>query len=451
MENLKTNKYYKKDRNILNSYPVDNWVYAGEYPGAKEKDLLKEKIKIFEKSGINDFIDLTEEGELLPYADHLNSDMRHYRFPIKDCQVPTSLTQMLDIVTCIYNLKSEYHKIYVHCWGGVGRTGTVVACWYVYNGYSADEALSKLDYHKKFCPKSRIRMKSPTYESQKKYVYDFEKYIIYENLYPTKNNNLIMGAICGDIIGSSYEHYPTKTLTFSLFDNHSKFTDDSVLTIATMDALMKKIDFSMSYKYWGNRYRGCGFGSTFYNWLISEDFQPYNSWGNGAAMRVSPVAYIAENLLETLLLAKESAAVTHNHFEAIKGAQSVASCIFMALNGQSKEDIRTFVEKEFEYNLHRKISEIRSSYVFDVSCQGSVPEAIIAFLESTDFESAIRLAVSLGGDSDTQAAIAGSIAEAYYKDIPLYIRYEVIDRLNKEIYDTLFLYNEFVSRVNNRI
>jgi ADP-ribosylglycohydrolase len=228
----------------------------------------------------------------------------------------------------------------------------------------------------------------------------------------------IIGAIAGDIIGSAYEFHNVKSTDFDLFPKGTFFTDDSTMTMATMYALLSGKPYTKAYQKFGRRFPHRGYGGNFKSWLYSENPQPYNSWGNGSAMRASPVGWFAQTLDQALEEAKKSAEVTHNHPEGIKGAQATAACVFLAKTGKSKDEIRQYVTETFAYNLDRTIDEIRPDYDFDVSCQGSVPEAIIAFLESTDYENAVRLAVSLGGDSDTIACITGGIAEAFYKKIP---------------------------------
>jgi ADP-ribosylglycohydrolase len=239
----------------------------------------------------------------------------------------------------------------------------------------------------------------------------------------------MIGAIAGDIIGSVYEASPIKTTDFELFSTYSRFTDDTVLTIATADALMNRLDYATVYRQYGRAYPRAGYGGSFINWLMIDDAPPYNSWGNGSAMRVSPVGLAYDSMEDVLNEAEKSAAVTHNHPQGIKGAQAVALSIFMGRKGKSKYEIRRAIAKKFGYNLARTIEEIRPGYFFDVSCQGSVPEAIIAFLQSDDVESAIRLAISLGGDSDTMACMAGAIAHAFYKELPQHIEKEVRSRL----------------------
>ncbi len=228
----------------------------------------------------------------------------------------------------------------------------------------------------------------------------------------------IIGAIAGDVIGSVFEWNNIKTTKFSLFTEETTFTDDTILTIAVADSILNNKDFESTIKHYANKYSDYGYGASFRKWFESEKPEPYNSWGNGSAMRVSPVGFAFNSLDETLTKAKESAIITHNHPEGIKGAQAVAAAIYHARNGKSKEFIRNYISQSFGYNLKRSIDEIRPSYKYDVSCQGSVPEAIISFIDSTGFEDAIRLAISIGGDSDTIACIAGGIASSFYKTIP---------------------------------
>jgi len=247
------------------------------------------------------------------------------------------------------------------------------------------------------------------------------------------NKNLIIGAITGDIIGSVFEWNNIKSLDFDLFCRENRFTDDSVLTVATMYALINDADYTYAYHTFGRKFPNVGYGGHFCLWISSDNPKPYNSWGNGSAMRVSPIGWFHNSIDDTLLEAKKSAEVTHNHPEGIKGAQATAAAIFMARTGKSKDHIKNFIIDKFGYNLNRKLDDIRPGYEFDVSCQGSVPEAIIAFLESTDFENAIRLAVSIGGDSDTIACITGGIAEAFYRNISDEIIDNVLNILPEEL------------------
>ena len=247
----------------------------------------------------------------------------------------------------------------------------------------------------------------------------------------------MIGAFAGDIIGSVYEANPIKTTDFPLFTKYSHFTDDSVLTTATAFALLNNLDYATVYRRFGRTYPRAGYGGAFLKWLMNDDAPPYNSWGNGSAMRISPVGFAFDSVEDVLQEAEKSAAVTHNHPEGIKGAQAVAMAIFMARKGQTKEKIRQEITKKFNYDLNKTIEEIRPSYYFDISCQGSVPQALTAFLQSDDVESAIRLAVSLGGDSDTLACIAGAIAHAFYGELPNQIEREVKNRLPQEFVKVL--------------
>ena len=228
----------------------------------------------------------------------------------------------------------------------------------------------------------------------------------------------MFGAIAGDIIGSPFEWNNIKTTDFELFSSKSRFTDDTVMTVAVADAILHNKDYIDVFKEYGRKYPDAGYGSAFKKWFMSDDMTGYGSFGNGSAMRVSPVGFAFNTIEEVLEEAKKSAEVSHNHREGIKGAQATASAIFLAGQGRSKKEIKDYIQEHFGYNLERTLDDIRPDYKFDVTCQGSVPEAIIAFLESEDFEDAVRKAVSLGGDSDTIACIAGAIAQAFYKKIP---------------------------------
>ena len=253
----------------------------------------------------------------------------------------------------------------------------------------------------------------------------------------------MLGAIAGDIIGSAYEWERTKSCDFDLFTPESGPTDDTVLTVAVADCILHRKDYTATFREYGHRYPNSGWGGMFHNWLCTENPAPYNSFGNGSAMRVSPVGFAFDTMDAVLAEAKHSAEVSHNHPEGIKGAQAIASSILLARQGASKDKIRGFVEKEFGYDLGRTLDEIRPSYRFDETCQGSVPEAIMAFLESTDYEDAVRKAVSLGGDADTLACMTGGIAQAYYKVIPESIIAEARGRLPG---DLLAIVDEFDAR-----
>lgn len=243
----------------------------------------------------------------------------------------------------------------------------------------------------------------------------------------------MIGAIAGDIIGSVFEFNNVKCTDFVLFSADSTFTDDTVLTVAVADCILNRKDYAAAFKEYGRRYPAAGYGGRFLGWLHSESSEPYYSYGNGSAMRVSPVGWAYDTLGEVLAEAERSAAVTHNHPEGIKGAQAVAAVILMARQGGSKEEIKEYVEAQFAYNLGQTLDEIRPQYRFDETCQGSVPQAIIAFLESEDFEDAVRKAVSIGGDSDTIACITGGIAQAYYGKVPPAIEEQVRQILPSEL------------------
>jgi ADP-ribosylglycohydrolase len=228
----------------------------------------------------------------------------------------------------------------------------------------------------------------------------------------------MLGAIAGDVIGSVYEFIPIKSEEFPLFHAGCRFTDDTVMTVAVAQAILDDGDYATWMHRLGRRYPRAGYGGSFMRWLRTDDPHPYGSWGNGSAMRVSPVGLAFDSQERVLAEAYHSAVVTHNHPEGVKGAQAVALAIFLARSGEGKGAIRRELERRFDYDLGRTLAEIRPGYHFDVSCQGSVPEAIIAFLESRDYEDAVRKAVSLGGDSDTQACITGGIAAAHYGGVP---------------------------------
>jgi len=232
----------------------------------------------------------------------------------------------------------------------------------------------------------------------------------------------MIGAIAGDIIGSVYEHDPIKTKDFPLFDRRCRFTDDSVLTVAVADAIVSGRPYLESVREIGRRHPGAGYGGSFIRWLLADDPRPYGSWGNGSAMRVSPVGFAFATEDEVLRQAAASAAITHDHPEGIKGAQATALAVFLARTGSGKEAIRAEIARRFGYDLDQSVDDIRPAYAFDVSCQGTVPQAIVAFLDSQSWEDAVRNAVSLGGDSDTLACITGGIAEAFYGGVPREIR-----------------------------
>jgi len=228
----------------------------------------------------------------------------------------------------------------------------------------------------------------------------------------------LLGALAGDMIGSVYEFDPYKGTDFPLFGEGSRLTDDSILTLAVADSLISGGSYLERIRAYALAYPNSGFGGMFREWMHDPDPRPYGSFGNGSAMRVSPVGWAFETVDQVLREARASAMVTHNHPEGVKGAQAVALAIFLARNGMDKDHLRAEISSRFGYDLSARLDEIRPAYVFDETCQKTVPPAIIAFLESENFEQAVRLAVSLGGDADTLAAISGSIAEAYYGGVP---------------------------------
>jgi ADP-ribosylglycohydrolase len=248
----------------------------------------------------------------------------------------------------------------------------------------------------------------------------------------------MLGAIAGDIIGSVFEANWGWQLIKSphfkpLFDARARFTDDTVLTVAVAESILRGSDLAVLFKEYARRYPNAGYGNTFSRWAASNSTKPYNSWGNGAAMRVSPVGFAYDSLDEVLERAGATAAVTHDHPEGVKGAQATATAVFLARTGSGKDEIRQTIESRFGYDLSPRLDELRPSFQFDVSCQRTVPPAIMAFLESTDYESAVRLAISLGGDADTLAAIAGGIAHAFYRGVPEQIRQQAIERLDDRL------------------
>ena len=261
----------------------------------------------------------------------------------------------------------------------------------------------------------------------------------------------MLGAMIGDIVGSVYEFNNIKTMDFPLWHKDCIFTDDTIMTAAVAKALMASDGLSQrdikksliqEMRYFGRKYPNAGYGARFRAWLDSEQPLAYNSWGNGSAMRVSPVGWLYGTLDVTLTVAKLSAEVTHNHPQGIAGAQSVAAAIFLLRNGKTKDEVRNYIRGVFNYDFRQSIEDIRPNYTFNESCQGSVPQAMTAFFEATDFEDCLRKAISLGGDSDTIAAIACSIAEAHY-EIPAAIITEALKRLDQEI---LVVYQEFLRR-----
>lgn len=255
------------------------------------------------------------------------------------------------------------------------------------------------------------------------------------SLFGLKEKHMI-GAIAGDIAGSVYEWHNIKSKEFPLFTDKCFFTDDSVLTIALADTILAGTSYVENLKTFYHWYPDAGYGGSFRKWAQSKHSEPYNSWGNGAAMRISPVGYAFDDLTTVLKKAEEFTAVTHDHPEGIKGGQAAAASIFLARTGTTKEEIRHYIETQFGYDLSLHVDDIRPTYKFNESSQGTVPQAVRAFLDSTDFEDAIRTAISLGGDSDTIACITGGIAQSFYGGVPSWIQkavYSILDERLGEI------------------
>ena len=255
----------------------------------------------------------------------------------------------------------------------------------------------------------------------------------------------MIGAIIGDIIGSRFEWNNHRDEEFLLFSEKSHFTDDTVLTIATADCLLRNRDYRETYQFYAKENPNAGYGGMFHRWIFSSDLKPYQSFGNGSGMRVSPIGWFFPDLDTTRKEAQKSAEVTHNHPEGIKGAESIASAIFLSRKGSSKEEIQTYIEDNFKYNLKFNFEELKISYQFDETCQGSIPQAIYCFLVSNSFEDAIRKSISIGGDSDTIACMTGSIAEAFYKNITEEIKLEAYSRLPENFLKIIQDFNRYIN------
>lgn len=271
--------------------------------------------------------------------------------------------------------------------------------------------------------------------------------ILKENL---KGEYDMIGAIVGDVVGSRFERHNIKTKTFPLLTQRCRFTDDTVMSLAICDALLSSQSHTELGSYaitrmqeYGAYYPSAGYGGSFLYWLQQRNPKPYHSYGNGAAMRVSGCGYAANSIEETIMLSRAVTEVTHNHPEGIKGAEATAVAVFLARSGKSISEIRDYIVKHY-YAIEFTLDSIRSEYRFDVSCQGSVPQAMEAFFESLDFEDAIRNAVSIGGDSDTIAAITGAVAEAYY-GVPIHIRKQTMKFLDEKLRNTLMRFEEIYS------
>jgi ADP-ribosylglycohydrolase len=250
----------------------------------------------------------------------------------------------------------------------------------------------------------------------------------------------MIGAIVGDMIGAPYEARPIKTLAFPVVVD--RFTDDTVLTAAVAHAILTGMDYGDAIQSFARRYPDLPYGGSFWHWIWDPQRLPYGSYGNGSAMRVSPIGFAFESVAAVVEEAGRSAVVSHNHPEGVKGAQAAALAVFLARKGEDKATIRRTIATRFAYDLDRTVEEIRDGYTFDVTCQGSVPESIIAFLDAWDFESAVKNAVSLGGDADTMACIAGAVAQAFYKDIPADIVMRVREKLPPFLMDVTDRFSE---------
>jgi type I restriction enzyme M protein len=244
----------------------------------------------------------------------------------------------------------------------------------------------------------------------------------------------MIGALIGDIVGSRFEFHNIKTKDFELLTDNSRITDDSVMTVAVADALINHKDIIKTLKEWGRKYLRVGYGGLFYKWIVSNNKEPYNSYGNGSAMRVSSVGWIASSEEEVKELSKKVTEVTHNHIEGLKGAEVTAMCIYYARNGKDKEFIKKYVEQYYDLNFDYQ--ELVANYHFKETCQESVPQAIYCFLISKDFEDCLRTTISIGGDCDTTSAISCAIAEAYY-GIPNNLKQAIIPYIPKEMLDVI--------------
>jgi ADP-ribosylglycohydrolase len=268
------------------------------------------------------------------------------------------------------------------------------------------------------------------------------KFFVNQNYWFYEEDNMI-GAIIGDIVGSRFEGLNSKPDKFELFTNQCCFTDDTVLSIAISKALLEiskektSVDTTKYYQTYlqqfGRKYPDRGYGPTCDDWLKSKDPKPYNSYGNGSAMRVAPIGYAFDTLSETLDEAKKSACVTHNHSDGIKGAKAVAGAVYLGRKKHSKEQIKNFIENEIGYSLNFNIESLHLNYKYEIQCEYSVPQAIFCFLVSNNFEDAIRKAIYIGGDTDTVACIAGAISEAFYKRIPNEIKQKANAYLDEDL------------------
>lgn len=250
-------------------------------------------------------------------------------------------------------------------------------------------------------------------------------------------DKLIIGAIAGDMISSHQKEKRVEAGNLSLPDNKTEFTASTVLTVATMDALLNGREYFHIMKSYGLRYPGRGYGAAVLRWMRDDHPKPYHSWNNSVALRISPIGHACRTVNETLEEARKFAEISHNHPDGIRGAQATAVSVFLAKNGRTKEEIRSYIEATFGYDLQKTIEIVRPEFYYDNSCESSVPAALIAFLDSCDYENAIRLAVSLGEGCGTLACITGGIAQAFYKKIPGNIARPVVEQLSPRLYETI--------------
>jgi ADP-ribosylglycohydrolase len=260
---------------------------------------------------------------------------------------------------------------------------------------------------------------------------------------------ILLGAVAGDIIGSRFEWHPTKSEIFPLLNPNCHFTDDSVLTLAVADALLDDKNYQQKILQFAQLYPDAGYGGRFRKWMHAGGGEGYNSFGNGSAMRVSAIGWACEDENEVLQEAEASAIVTHNHPEGIKGAQAIALAILLARKKVDKSSILKRISNQFEYDLDFTLDDIRAEYHFDVTCQGTVPAAMVAFNESQNYEDAVRKAIALGGDADTLAAISGAIAEAYYGAVPTWLEEEIRNFLSPHLWNIIVRFNQKFRNNNN--
>lgn len=257
----------------------------------------------------------------------------------------------------------------------------------------------------------------------------------------------LLGAVAGDIVGSRFEWHATKNEAFEFFHPNCHFTDDSVLTLAIADALLDGKNYQQKILQFAQRYPDAGYGGRFRKWIQAGGGKAYHSYGNGSAMRVSAIGWAFEEEDQVIQEAEASATVTHNHPEGIKGAQATALAIFLARKGIDKDKIMQKIVSQFQYDLNFTLDEIRENYQFDVTCQGTVPAALVSFYESQSYEDAIRKAIALGGDADTLAAISGAVAEAYYGGVPLWVENAIEKILHPQLWDVIERFNQEYRRI----